>query len=137
MTLKNRFIGAGLALCMGVSLGLLTNCVGYVETSRVGYVSEDDDYVYYPDYDVYYSQRHHQYVYQNGNSWERRDEPSTVSISVLGTSPSYQMTFHDSPEHHQDDMRRKYPGHRQDHDNGRDHDDNGKHKGQDKHDDNK
>jgi len=129
MTLKKFFLGTVFALCAGMFVGTLTNCVGYVETSRVGYY-EDDDYVYYPDYGVYYSQRHHQYVYQDGNTWTRRDAPSDVSISVLSSSPSYQMSFHDAPEHHHSEMRRQYPGHGRDHDNGngKDHD---KHKDRD------
>lgn len=115
MALKKYFFASGLALCMGVTAGILTKCVGYVDTARVGYVYEDDDYVYYPEYEVYYSQRHHQYLYQDGNTWIRRDAPSYVSISVLSSSPSYQMSFHDSPERHHSEMRRQYPKRGQDH----------------------
>ena len=31
-----------------------------------------DDYVYYPDYEIYYSSSRHQYAYREGNAWVSR-----------------------------------------------------------------
>jgi hypothetical protein len=78
--LKNRvnpFLGfiAGAAL-----LGGLTGCVDYVDGPRGEvyaptqsvYVEEgvamQDDYVYYPSYQVYYSSSRGQYIYLDGRS---------------------------------------------------------------------
>lgn len=68
-----------------------------------------DDYVYYPQYEVYYSSSRHQYGYQEGNAWVWRPEPPHVGINVLLGSPSVHMDFHDSPEHHHAAIVRSYP----------------------------
>ena len=68
-----------------------------------------DDYVYYPNYEVYYSSNRHQYLYRNGNAWVTRSAPMGVSIDVLFASPSVRMDFHDSPERHHEVIMRSYP----------------------------
>jgi hypothetical protein len=102
-------------------LTALTGCVGYVDGPRgevyaptpsvyveTG-VAAQDDYVYYPAYQVYYSSYRHQYVYQNGRSWVSRPAPPHVSVNVLFSSPSVNVGFHDSPANHHAEIARQYP----------------------------
>ena len=102
-------------------LSALTGCVGYVDGPR-GEVSApppsvyvetgvavQDDYVYYPAYQVYYSSYRHQYVYQDGRSWVSRSAPPHVAVNVLFASPSVNVGFHDSPANHHAEIARQYP----------------------------
>ena len=104
----------GLVLCAAL-LGALTGCVGYVDGPRAGYYAEpsvvvvQDDYVYYPNYECYYSVSRHQYAYREGNAWVSRPAPRGVSISRLQASPSVRMDFHDSPAQHHEAVARQYP----------------------------
>jgi hypothetical protein len=68
-----------------------------------------DDYIYYPAYQVYYSNNRHQYAYREGNTWVSRPAPPGVTVSVLRASPSVKMDFHDSPEYHHATVVQKYP----------------------------
>lgn len=107
-----------------VLLGALTGCVGSVDGP--GYtrgsappppvymesgVVMQDDYVYYPDYQVYYSTNRRQYVYLEGRSWVSRPAPPRVSVDVLFASPSVRLDFHDSPAIHHATVVRQYPKH--------------------------
>lgn len=69
----------------------------------------DDDYVYYPQYEMYYSNHRHQYGYREGNAWVWRPTPSRVQTNVLVSSPSVHMSFHDSPERHHSEVVKTYP----------------------------
>lgn len=101
-------------------LGTQTGCVGYVDradTVRMYPVSPvvettfviEDDYVYYPSYQIYYSSRRHQYAYRDGNNWISRPAPPGVSLRHLQASPSVRMEFHDSPAQHHEETTRQYP----------------------------
>src|SRR5580704_12146598 len=68
-----------------------------------------DDYVYYPGYEVYYSRTRHQYFYPEGGGWVSRPAPAGVSVNVLLASPSVAVDFHDSPASHHAEMVRRYP----------------------------
>jgi hypothetical protein len=94
-----------------VLLVTMTGCVGYVDGPRAEnhVVYEQDDYVYYPGYDVYYNRSRHQYAYLEGGAWYYRPAPRGVSIDVLRASPSVRMDFHDSPAHHHAEVVQKYP----------------------------
>ncbi len=98
-----------------VLLTTLTGCVGYVDGPRTGvYVAPpaveiQDDYVYYPDYEVYYSSSRHEYAYREGSAWVSRPAPRGVSVNVLLASPSVRMDFHDSPANHHSAVVQKYP----------------------------
>ncbi len=94
---------------MAISAANLTGCASHAERSVPAYVDDDDDYVYYPDYVVYYGTRRHQYVYLDGTTWTRTSSPSNIFVSRLATSPSVQMPFHDSPEDHHSEVLGKYP----------------------------
>lgn len=110
----------GFRFALGVVLlATLTGCVGYIRGPRAEvYVAPpvvetgvvvEDDYVYYPGYDVYYNSSRHQYAYLEGGAWVSRPEPRGVSIDVLLASPSVRMDFHDSPANHHAEMVQRYP----------------------------
>ena len=121
MSGNNHFFKAVKA---GYGLGVvflltLTGCVAYVDRPPQGsvYVAPpvmvvQDDYVYYPDYEIYYSSSRHQYAYLEGRSWISRPAPRGVSVDVLLRSPSVRMDFHDSPANHHAEVVRQYPGNR-------------------------
>jgi len=98
-----------------VLLVTLTGCVGYVDGPRAGVQVEpyafavQDDYVYYPNYECYYSVSRHQYAYREGNAWVARPAPRGVSVNVLLASPSVKMDFHDSPAQHHAAVVKQYP----------------------------
>ena len=104
----------GLVLCAAL-LGTLTGCVGYVDGPRAGVYAEpsvvvvQDDYVYYPNYECYYSVSRHQYAYRDGRNWVSRPAPRGVSVNVLQASPSVRMNFHDSPAQHHAEVVKQYP----------------------------
>ncbi len=109
----------GLALAAAF-LVTLTGCVGYVDGPRAGVYMEpavqvdagfvgQDDYVYYPGYQMYYGSRSHRWYDREGSSWVAHPAPRGVSVEVLHSSPSVRMDFHDSPEHHHSEVVRQYP----------------------------
>jgi hypothetical protein len=106
----------GFVACAAL-LGMLTGCVGYVDGPSGGvYVAPpvatvvvQDDYVYYPNYGVYYSQSRGQYAYQENGAWVSRPAPSGVTVDMLQASPSVKMSFHDSPANHHAEVVRQYP----------------------------
>ena len=89
--------------------------MGYVDGPRGGVYAEpyvvvaQDDYVYYPGYDVYYNSHRHEYAYQEGRAWVSRPAPRGVSVDVLLASPSVRMDFHDSPARHHATVVERYP----------------------------
>jgi hypothetical protein len=103
-------------------IGALTGCVGYVDGphhARVyrqppavyvetGIVAQDD-YIYYPGYQIYYSGRSRQYVYLEGNAWVSRPAPPRVAVDVLFASPSVSLDFHDAPAAHHSTVSQTYP----------------------------
>ena len=107
---------AGLVF-LAALLGTLTGCVGYVDGPRAGVYVEppmvgvvmEDDYVYYPSYECYYSVSRHQYAYRDGRNWVSRPAPRGVSVNVLLASPSVRMDFHDSPAQHHAAVVKQYP----------------------------
>ena len=114
---KKIFFKADKAGCVlgAVLLLTLTGCVAYVDGPRAGIQVEpyvfvaQDDYIYYPGYDVYYSSHRRQYAYLEGGAWVSRPAPRGVSVNVLLASPSVRMDFHDSPAFHHAAVVQKYP----------------------------
>lgn len=110
----NKQVGifAGAALLIG-----LTGCASHIDGPRAGYdpgpaqmaVVLQDDYVYYPGYQVYYSSNRRQYTYHEGRSWVTRATPPHVSVDVLRAAPSVPMAFHDFPAPHHATVAREYP----------------------------
>ncbi len=119
--ITKTFLSANqVGLVLGAALlPLLLGCVAEPRRSRVRVyapsvsvqdaVIMEDDYVYYPGYEVYYSSNRRQYVYRDGRYWVTRPAPPRVSVDVLFASPSVRAEFHDSPEQHHHDMLRRYP----------------------------
>jgi hypothetical protein len=119
--MRHTILTNGTILCTAV-LGVLTGCVGYEREPRPAVVYTQpapvyvespvqDEYVYYPSYQVYYNSRRREYVYQNGRSWVSRSAPPRVSPRVLATSPSVRLDFHDSPASHHATVVKQYPKH--------------------------
>jgi hypothetical protein len=103
----------GLVVCVAL-LGTLTGCVGYVQGPSAGvYVTPpvvvQDDYVYYPNYGVYYSSSRRQYAYQENGGWVNAPAPRGVSVDALLASPSVKMNFHDAPANHHAAVVQQYP----------------------------
>ena len=67
-----------------------------------------DDYDYYPGYEVYYSRNRREYVYRDGRQWVRSPVPR-VPVHVLAASPAVRVDFRDSPEHHHARIVQTYP----------------------------
>jgi hypothetical protein len=117
MNHKGLFFKTGKAgfLSGAMLLITLTGFVGCVEGPRAGVQAEpyafamQDDYVYYPNYECYYSASRHQYAYWEGNAWVARPAPRGVSVDVLLASPSVKMDFHDSPSQHHATVVKQYP----------------------------
>jgi hypothetical protein len=119
----NMIKGSKAGLVLGtVFIGMLTGC--YVDRPRQErvYVQPppvqvepvvvvQDDYVYYPGYQVYYSSNRRQYMYMEGRAWVTRPAPPRVSVDVLLASPSVRLDFHDSPAMHHSTVVRQYPKH--------------------------
>jgi len=99
------------ALAKGVSYANGQN-VGITVTPPVvaapGVVIQDD-YVYYPNYGIYYNSSRHQYAFLKNGAWVSQPTPQGVSLGVLQASSSVSMDFHDSPANHHVEMLRKYP----------------------------
>jgi hypothetical protein len=102
-------ISAVVLVALSGSVGCVyeTHHAGYAEPPPVYAVQED--YVYYPAYQVYYSNSRHQYRYQEGHSWVWRSTPPRVSANVLYSSPSVRLDFHDAPERHHKTIVKNYP----------------------------
>jgi hypothetical protein len=103
-----------------VLLAALTECVGSADGQGVSItvtppvvvapvVVVQDDYVYYPNYGMYYNSHRHQYAYLENGAWVLAPGPQGVTVDVLLASPSVHMDFHDSPANHHKEMLQKYP----------------------------
>lgn len=102
-------------------LAALTQCAVNAGAQSVGIVINppivvappvvvvQDDYLYYPNYAIYYNTYRHQYAYLNGDAWVWAPAPQGVTMEVLLASPSVHMDFHDSLAKHHKDMMQKYP----------------------------
>ena len=66
----------------------------------------EDDYDYYPGYEVYYSRAHNYYYYRDGASWVRRNDPPR---NWVRTSPSVRVHFNDDPDRHHKEIVKQYP----------------------------
>lgn len=107
----------GFLLCTGLLVTLNNGCIGYVDRPPQGNVyvepnaifAVQDDYVYYPAYQVYYSSSRRQYAYPEGGRWVSQPAPRGVSVNALQASPSVKMNFHDSPANHHAAVVKQYP----------------------------
>src|ERR1043166_342022 len=67
----------------------------------------EDEYVYYPGYEIYYNTHHRQYTYRQGDSWFTGPAPPRVAMDVLLGSPSVRLDFHDAPQAHHETVVRQ------------------------------
>ena len=88
-----------------------------VETPPTGTVVPDnatvsqDEYVYYPNYEIYYNPHRRVYTYREGGAWLTAPEPPHIGIDVLLGAPSVHLNFHDAPRFHHEAVIRQYPRH--------------------------
>lgn len=107
---------------VGVALlALLTGCVVDGGSQRRSYRTGpqvsvqatavvQDDFDYYPGYEIYYSRSRQEYVYRDGRRWVRAPAPrSGLSVELLFASPVVRMDFHDEPSRHHRTVVRRYP----------------------------
>jgi hypothetical protein len=117
MTDSQFFFRSGkLGLVLGaVLVGTLTGCnrqpviINEAAPPVQTTVAVQDDFVYYPNYEVYYNSSRHEYAYREGDAWVSRPAPRGVSVDVLAASPSVKMDFHDAPANHHAEIARQYP----------------------------
>jgi hypothetical protein len=113
LTYARVALPVGLLIASGISL-VLAGCytetqTGYRSHEQVAVVAYQDDYVYYPGYEVYYSNTRHQYVYQDGRSWVTRAEAPRGFAQARASAASVQVDFHDTPERHHAEVVKSYP----------------------------
>jgi len=68
-----------------------------------------EDYVYYPAYQVYYSNYRREYVYLEQGNWVSRPTPPRAIKKKLSSSPSVRVGFSDSPSLHHAEVAGQYP----------------------------
>ncbi len=119
--MMKRLFRTGVAIGLfsgGALLLTATGCVSYVDRAQPGevYVQrsapvfiEQDDYIYYPQYRIYYGSRSHHYYRYEGRSWVAGPTPHGVAVNVLFASPSVNVEFHDSPSAHHEQVIKTYP----------------------------
>jgi hypothetical protein len=95
-----------LAGCASDSAYYPGSAIGYDSRGAVAY---QDDYDYYPGYEVYYARNRHEYVYRDGNNWVHSATYPRANAEVLLSSPSVRVDFRDSPERHHAEVVRRYP----------------------------
>jgi hypothetical protein len=72
-------------------------------------VASAETYLYYPDYELYYSPARRQYVFYDGRGWIAHREPPRALIRTLRRAPSVQIYLHESPKFHHREVARDYP----------------------------
>ena len=68
-----------------------------------------DDYMYYPAYQVYYSNYRREYVFLEHGAWVSRSAPPRTVRKKLSASPSVRLGFSDSPSLHHVEVTEQYP----------------------------
>jgi len=96
-------------------LAMLVGCIVepvprrvYVEPAP-GTVLVADDYIYYPDYEVYYNPYTQLYWYTEGGAWVSGPIVPGITVDVLLRAPSVRLSFHDSVANHHAMVARRYP----------------------------
>lgn len=117
----NRYGRLG-ALSLAMLGGALAGCVGPVERTSGTRVQAppppiyeepwfvpQNGYVYYPDYEVYYSNTRRNFIYQEGGTWVTRPAPPRVPVDVLFASPAVRFDFRASPSVYHPQVMRQFP----------------------------
>jgi len=119
----STFLGRA-ALVSGATWGLLlSGCVGdmphrgawaspaHNKKVLLAY-SAPDEYLYFPEFAIYYNRTQHRYLSFENGVWYNGTEPIRVQVIDLQTSPAVRMAFHDSPMLHHESVVRDYPANR-------------------------
>ncbi len=69
----------------------------------------EDDYDYYPRYEIYYSRHRNEYIYRDASAWVRRSDLQGITLAMLESGPVVRMDFHDSPEFHHSGIVQRFP----------------------------
>jgi len=69
------------------------------------------DYVYYPDYEIYYSRNYQRYVYRDRDAWLIRGEAPALYADVLPAARFARMNFPDDPWRHHGEVTQLFPRH--------------------------
>ena len=119
-SMKKNLFPKTSCICGAAFLLALTGCVGYVRGPGAGvYVGPavevnagfamEDDYIYYPGYQMYYGSRSHRWYDYESSRWMSRPAPRYLSPRVIRASPSVRVDFHDSPAAHHAQVIQTYP----------------------------
>ena len=66
-------------------------------------------YVYYPDYELYYSRNYQQYVFHYNYGWVHRTHVPEEMTAELANARAVPMNFNDDPVRHHAEVSRLYP----------------------------
>jgi hypothetical protein len=109
-----RSKAVGMAWCM-VFLIMLASCIVeplprrvYVEPAPEAVVVPDD-YIYYPDYEIYYNPYTQLYWYMAGGVWVSGPIVPGIAMRVMLRSPSVRLNFSDSVANHHAMVARQFP----------------------------
>lgn len=70
------------------------------------------EFVYYPDYEVYYSRNYELYVFRLNSGWMTQSWPPDLPAGTLERARAVPMEYHFSdPFSHHQDIARQYPPH--------------------------
>jgi hypothetical protein len=102
---------AALALLSGCATSSWTGTFRQPTMSQVHVaLSQQDSYIYFPGYQVYFNPARRQYTYWNGRAWlTSPDLPHELSLELLQESPSVAMNFDDAPARHHGEVAQSYP----------------------------
>ncbi len=99
-----------LLLATAASALILGGCVssgpGPSYSGQATAVIGEDDYMYYPGSEVYYSPAHRYYYYRDGGAWVHRPEPPRAWVR---DSVSVNVHLHDAPERNHPAIVKQYP----------------------------
>ena len=66
-------------------------------------------YVYYPDYELYYSRNYEQYVFHHNHGWRHQTRAPAAIAGQLASARSVPVNFDDDPSRHHAEISRLYP----------------------------
>ncbi len=67
------------------------------------------DYVYYPDYEIYHSRNHQEYVFRENGEWVAQATPPEIYADILQGARSAPLVGRDSPWQRHDEIAQMYP----------------------------
>lgn len=117
--LKMRLAGLS-ALLLGLTAGCSVTgnplgTIGQLLGARIDGPARQagSEYLYYPQYDVYFNQNTNEFISVENGRWVSRDAPRHVSTAQVLRSRAVTMERYDSPAHHRSMMARQDSRYRQ------------------------